>query len=164
MVYRVYYRQKDARPLRFSTICTKNQVLKLKIDKVTVILDLNYPFLAHLPCTTAVLVLYIQWLLLWCPQLESRGISLEKVSYRNIRIHHTKQGCFGRLAVRATFCMRNFFKNLVRSEISTFLPVLGRFCMRALWRRFDWKMLIFCPKSQFLAGSSHAAAIFSNRT
>ena len=47
---------------------------------------------------------------LWCPKLESRGISLEKVSYRNIEIHHTKQGCFGRLAVRATFCTRNFFK------------------------------------------------------
>ena len=31
--------------------------------------------------------------------------------------------------------------------------------MRALWRGFDWKMPIFCPKSQFLAGSSHAAAI-----
>jgi hypothetical protein len=29
--------------------------------------------------------------------------------------------------------------------------------MRALWRRFEWKMPIFCPKSQFLAGSSHAA-------
>jgi hypothetical protein len=28
----------ERRPLRFSTICTKNQVLKLKIDKVTVIL------------------------------------------------------------------------------------------------------------------------------
>ena len=41
------------------------------------------------------------------------------------------------------------------------LPVLGRFYMRALWRVFDWKMPIFCPRSQFLAGSSHAAAIFS---
>jgi hypothetical protein len=33
--------------------------------------------------------------------------------------------------------------------------------MRALWRWFDWKMPIFCPRSQFLAGSSHAAAIFA---
>ena len=33
------------------------------------------------------------------PQLESRGTSLEKDSYRNIRIHHAKQGCFGRLTV-----------------------------------------------------------------
>jgi hypothetical protein len=54
-----------------------------------------------------------------------------------------------------------FSKNLALFEKSTFLPVLGRFCMRALWRRFDWKMPIFCPKSQFLVGSSHAAAIFS---
>ena len=45
----------------------------------------------------------------WCPQLESRGISLEKVSYRNIPIHHTKLGCFGRPTVRATFCTRIFF-------------------------------------------------------
>ena len=36
---------------RFSTICAKNLVLKLKIDKVTVILDFNSPFLAGLPCT-----------------------------------------------------------------------------------------------------------------
>jgi hypothetical protein len=47
---------------------------------------------------------------LWCPLLESRGISLEKFSYRSIPLHHTKQGCFGRLAVRATCCTRNFFK------------------------------------------------------
>jgi hypothetical protein len=39
----------------------------------------------------------------WCPQSESRGISLEKVSYinRNIWVHHTKLGCFGRPALRA---------------------------------------------------------------
>jgi hypothetical protein len=48
--------------------------------------------------------------ILWCPKLESRGTSLEKVSYRNIRIHHAKQGCFGRLTVRATCCTRNIFK------------------------------------------------------
>ena len=47
---------------------------------------------------------------LWSPQLGSRGTSLEKVSYRNIVVHHTKQGCFGRLTVRATCCTRNFFK------------------------------------------------------
>ena len=50
-------------------------------------------------------------------------------------------------------------KNLALFEKSWFLHVLGRFCMRALWRGFDWKMLIFGPRSQFLAGSSHAAAI-----
>jgi hypothetical protein len=33
--------------------------------------------------------------------------------------------------------------------------------MRAPWRGFDWKMRLFCPRSQFLAGSSHAAGIFS---
>ena len=33
--------------------------------------------------------------------------------------------------------------------------------MRALWRGFGRKMLTFYPRSQFLAGSSHAAAIFS---
>jgi hypothetical protein len=31
----------ERRPLRFSTICEKNQVLKLNIDKVTLILRLN---------------------------------------------------------------------------------------------------------------------------
>jgi hypothetical protein len=58
---------------------------------------------------------------------------------------------------------RIFSKNLALFEKSIFLPVLGRFCMRALWvwRGFEWKMPIFCPRSQFLAGSSHAAAIFS---
>ena len=33
--------------------------------------------------------------------------------------------------------------------------------MGALWREFELKIPIFCPRSQFLAGSSHAAAIFS---
>ena len=28
--------------------------------------------------------------------------------------------------------------------------------MRALWRGSEWKMPIFCPRSQFLAGSSYA--------
>jgi hypothetical protein len=36
-------------------------------------------------------------------QIRISGSSLEKFSYRDIRIHHTKQGCFGRLTVRATF-------------------------------------------------------------
>ena len=49
-------------------------------------------------------------ILVWCPKLESRGISLEKVSYRNSGVHHTKQGCFGRLALRAACCTRNIFK------------------------------------------------------
>jgi hypothetical protein len=48
--------------------------------------------------------------LVWCPLLESRGTSLEKVLYRNILVHHTKLGCFGRLALRATCCTRNIFK------------------------------------------------------
>ena len=52
-----------------------------------------------------------------------------------------------------------FKKNLALSQKSTFLPVLRRFCMRALRRGFDWKMPIFCPRSPFLAGSSNAAAI-----
>ena len=89
------------------------------------------------------------------------GTSLEKISYRNIGVHHTKLGCFGRLTVRATCCTRNIFKNLALFEKSTILPVLGRFCMRTLWRGFDRKMPIFCPRSQFFTGSSHAAAIFS---
>jgi hypothetical protein len=33
----------ERRPLRFSTICAKNQELNLNIDKVTVILRLNSP-------------------------------------------------------------------------------------------------------------------------
>ena len=31
-------------------------------------------------------------------------------------------------------------KNPTLFEKLTFSPVLGRFCMRALWRGFDWKM------------------------
>ena len=81
--------------------------------------------------------------MLWCDKLGSQGTSLEKVSYGNIVVHHAKQGCFGRLTVRATCCTRNFFKNLALFEKLVFLSVLERFCMRALWRRFDWKMLIF---------------------
>jgi hypothetical protein len=47
----------------------------------------------------------------WCAKLGSRGISLENISYRNIPLHHTKQGCFGRLAVRATYMLHaNFFQ------------------------------------------------------
>ena len=53
-----------------------------------------------------------------------------------------------------------FKKNLALSQKSTFLPVLRRFCMRALRRRFEWKMPIFCPRPPFLAGSSIATAIF----
>ena len=33
----------ERRPPRFSTICAKNQVLKLNMDKVTVILDPKFP-------------------------------------------------------------------------------------------------------------------------
>ena len=60
----------------------------------------------------------------WWPKLGSRGTSLEKVSYRNIRIHLTKQGCFGRLTVRATCCKRNFFKNFSKNAVS-FLGFCG---------------------------------------
>ena len=49
-----------------------------------------------------------QWV--WSPHIGSRGTSLEKFSHRNIGVHHTKQGCFGRLRVRATCCTRNIFK------------------------------------------------------
>ena len=49
-------------------------------------------------------------LVLWSPHIGSRGTSLEKFSHRNIGVHLTKQGCFGRLTVRATSCTRNFFK------------------------------------------------------
>jgi hypothetical protein len=54
-----------------------------------------------------------------------------------------------------------FSKNLVRLEKSTFLPVLGRFCTRAPWGGFERKMPIFCPRSQFLAGSSDTPQQFS---
>ena len=43
----------------------------------------------------------------WWHKLESRGTSLEKFSYRNIALQHTKLGSFGRLALRATCCTRN---------------------------------------------------------
>jgi hypothetical protein len=65
---------------------------------------------------------------------------------------------------KSIFILNVVFVKFVRSEKSTFLPVLGRFCMRALWRGFEWKIPIFCPRSQLLAGSSHAVAIFPNRT
>jgi hypothetical protein len=42
----------------------------------------------------------------WCPQLESRGTSLEKFLYRNIRIHHAKQGCFGRVLTLSAMLVR----------------------------------------------------------
>ena len=74
---------------------------------------------------------------LWCAKLGYRGISLEKVSYRNIPVHHTKQGCFGRLAVRATFCARNFFKKPCTFwEIDIFTcfgPVLYEGSMEEVW-------------------------------
>jgi hypothetical protein len=40
---------RETRPLRWSTMFAKNQVLKLNIDKVTVILDLNSPLWATPP-------------------------------------------------------------------------------------------------------------------
>ena len=42
---------------RFSTICAKNLVLKLKIDKVTVIRVTKSPFLARRPCTAVVTIM-----------------------------------------------------------------------------------------------------------
>ena len=75
--------------------------------------------------------------LLWCPQLESRGTRLEKVSHRNIPVHHTKLGCFGRLTVRATFCTRNIFKKpCAIGEIDIFTcfgPVLYEGSMEEVW-------------------------------
>ena len=48
------------RPPQFSTICAKNQVLKINIDKVTVILRRKSPFLVNPPCIyTAVVLLEI---------------------------------------------------------------------------------------------------------
>ena len=76
-------------------------------------------------------------LLVWCPQLESRGTRLEKVSHRNIPVHHTKLGCFGRLTVRATFCTRNIFKKpCAIGEIDIFTcfgPVLYEGSMEEVW-------------------------------
>jgi hypothetical protein len=58
----------------------------------------------------------------------------------------------------------NFFKKpFAIGEIKIFIcfgPVLYEGSMEG----FERKMLIFGPRSHFLAGSSHAAAIFSNRT
>ena len=72
-----------------------------------------------------------------CPQSESRGTSLEKISYRNIGVHHTKQGCFGRLTVRATCWTRNFFeKPCAIGEILIFTcfgPVLYEGSMEGVW-------------------------------
>ena len=56
-----------------------------------------------------------------------------------------------------------FLNNLALFEKPISLPVLGRFCMRVLWRGVEWKMPIFCPRSQFVAGSSYAMAIFSKK-
>ena len=43
----------ERRPLRFSTICAENHVLKSKIDKVTAILRRKSPFVAVLPCSSS---------------------------------------------------------------------------------------------------------------
>jgi hypothetical protein len=51
-------------------------------------------------------------------------------------------------------------KNLVRSEKSTFLPVLGRFCMRALWRRLSGKCQSFVRNLNFWP-ARHAPRQFS---
>ena len=44
----------ERRPSRFSTICAKNQVLKLNIDKVTVIRVTLIPLHGNPPCSTAI--------------------------------------------------------------------------------------------------------------
>ena len=63
----------ERRPSRFSTICAKNQVLKINIDKVTEIIDPKFPLPGASPCTnyyakfsstwynTAVVQLYVQY-------------------------------------------------------------------------------------------------------
>jgi hypothetical protein len=52
-------RHLERRPSRFSTICVKNHVLKLNIDKVTVILDTQITLTAALPMALSTL--------LYCP-------------------------------------------------------------------------------------------------
>ena len=76
-------------------------------------------------------------------------------------LQHAKQGCFGRLTVRASCCKRNIFKKpcaFGEVEIFTFC---GAVLYEGSMEGFEWKMPIFCPRPQFLAGSSHAPAIFS---
>jgi hypothetical protein len=48
-------------------------------------------------------------------------------------------GLMCRVGLEALYLIKMmiFSKNLALFEKSTFLPVLGRFCMRALWRGFD---------------------------
>ena len=102
----------------------------------------------------------------WCSKLESLLFILEKISPWSIRVHHGKLGCFRRLTVRATCSTRNFFlkkKRYAFREIdilSCFVTVFYE-GSTAVWRGFGWKMLIFCPRFQFLVSSSHAVAIFS---
>ena len=100
-------------------------------------------------------------IVLWCPKLESRGPVLKRFHIEILWYITPNWGVLDAWRWELHSARGIFSKNLALFEKSTFLPVLGRFCMRALWGRFDWKMPIFCPKSQFLAGSSHAAAIFS---
>jgi hypothetical protein len=54
-----------------------------------------------------------------------------------------------------------FSKNLAFFEKSTLLPVLRRFCMRALWRGFEWKIPIFCTRSLWPA--PHTPQQFSQK-
>jgi hypothetical protein len=53
-------------------------------------------------------------------------------------------------------------KNLALFEILIFLPVLGRFCMRALWRRIDWKCQSFVHNLNFWP-SRHTPQQFSQK-
>jgi hypothetical protein len=98
---------------------------------------------------------------IWCAKLGSRGSALKRFRIEMSRYTTPNWGVLDAWRWGLHSAGEIFSENLALFEKSKFLPVLGRFCMRALWRWFDWKMQIFCPRSQFLAGSSQAAAIFS---
>ena len=51
--------------------------------------------------------------------------------------------------LRASCCTRNIFKTLALFEKSTFLPVLGRFCVRTLWRGLNGKCQSFVRDLNF---------------
>ena len=48
----------ERRPLRFSTICAKNRVLKIKIEGVILILRHKCPLLVTLPCIHRIVQVY----------------------------------------------------------------------------------------------------------
>jgi hypothetical protein len=83
-------------------------------------------------------------------------------------LYHGKQGCFGHLTVIKSYMLHpKFFQKTLcdRKNPYLFFTCFGPVLYEGSMEGFDGKMLIFGPRSQFLAaGSSHAAAIFSNRT